>query len=68
MAAKCSTTRRRLAAAERSAAAFRGIHARNRAGLSIAALTPKEAIRSGNGSPRTSAAQPSPIAAEVWMP
>ncbi len=40
----------------------------SRPGASIAAVSPKSAMRRGSGSPRTSAAQASPIAAEVWMP
>ncbi len=36
-----------------------------RAGLSISALSPKAAMRSGSGKPRASAAQTSPMAAEV---
>jgi hypothetical protein len=41
---------------------------RRRAGDSIAAVRPKSAISGGIGSPRSSAAQAWPIAAEVWMP
>jgi len=40
----------------------------SRAGDSIAAVTPNEAGCGGSGSPRASAAQASPIAAEVWIP
>jgi len=42
--------------------------ARRRAGDSMASVTPKPTMRSGSGRPRASAAQASPIAAEVWMP
>ncbi len=41
---------------------------RRRCGPSISAVSPKAAMRSGSGSPRASAAQASPIAADVWMP
>ena len=43
-------------------------HLAGGAGDNAAAVTPKPATCSGTGSPRTSAAQVSPIAAEVWMP
>ncbi len=39
-----------------------------RVGASAAASTPNARMRSGSGSPRTSAAHASPIAAAVWMP
>jgi hypothetical protein len=41
---------------------------RSRCGPSISAVRPKAAMRSGSGRPRASAAQASPMAAEVWMP
>ena len=40
----------------------------SRAGDSIAGVRPKSVMAGGIGSPRASAAQACPIAAEVWMP
>ena len=44
------------------------LRSRSRDGPSIAAVSPNAAMRGGSGPPRTSAAQASPIAAEVWIP
>ena len=62
--------------AERAAMPVTGTHAspsapdsrRRRCGPSISSFRPKPAIRAGSDCLRASAAQASPIAADVWMP
>lgn len=47
---------------------FNHAGSRKRAGASICAVKPNDAMRAGSGKPRAKAAQASPIAGDVWMP